>query len=108
VHARWIAALRGGDEQAAQALWADETPQGRQMVAMIVATMAGYRTPNRRTGELVDVDVRAPEASGTRMIARSVWRFTRITWCYETVLGETPSSWRVRDWGQAGQCPEAS
>jgi hypothetical protein len=108
VHARWIAAVRGGDERAAQALWADDTQQGRQMVAMIVSTMAGYLAPNPRTGELVDIDVHMPEHSGTRTVGRSVWHFTKITWCYDTVLGETPSGWRVRDWGQAGQCPEAS
>lgn len=98
VHSAWIAALRGNDRQAAQALIADDAELSVDR-ALEQAQYLVTHSPEG-VGVFVAVDVEAPTAEGAGQVGRSIWRLERLNSCFLTTLADTDAGWRVTGYAE--------
>lgn len=98
VHSAWIAALRGNDRQAAQALLADDAELSIDRALEQAQYLVNHGPEG--VGVLVAVDVEAPTAEGAGQVGRSIWRLERLNSCFVTTLAETDSGWRVTGYAE--------
>lgn len=107
VHTAWIAALRGNDRQAAQALVARDAGLDVDRALDQAQYLVTLDTP--QTGRLQAVDVEEPVTQGAGEVAISIWRLEHLTSCFRTTLAQTDDGWKVTGWDEReSDCPPAN
>jgi hypothetical protein len=102
-HQAWVAAVRGGNTDAAQTLADPQLPDPAAFAHDAVGRMQEYLTsPASPTGALQSVTL----GSVSGDVGRSVWQFASKRWCYRAELVERAGRWYVSRWGQTSvDCP---